>query len=464
MSTPASGLRLRLFSGVLGAGLLSGALLAIALLLDVRDVLYARRLADARESLQQSLHDARAQCGPAVAQACLDALLAQRSSQGLQRSESPCVAPMLRAGAMATLCEALPGGGGLRLTIPLEPVRDQLRALDERLLLSLAASLALSVLLSLALLERGVVQRLRVAISALESLEAPGEHALLPEGGDALGRLGGAVNRFGNRLTEERARTQAQIVSLQQSNHALADEQRALRETRADLSRSEQLASVGRLAAGVAHEVGNPISAVIAYAALLRERLARIGENPNVAEAQQFAERIEREAARVDRILRDLLDLARPAAPRLELIDLQGSLGAARALVEPQPMFRDCALQTELPSALPLVQGEPHYVVQVLVNLFTNAAKAGARKIRVRATIEPDAVSVEVSDDGSGIAHELLPRLFEPFVTGSAAGQGTGLGLALSHATMQRIGGSITARAGAPQGTVMVLRFHRGAA
>jgi len=207
---------------------------------------------------------------------------------------------------------------------------------------------------------------------------------------------------------------------------------------------------------------------VIAYAALLRERLASLGgpelgepQAARLSDAQQFAERIERESSRVDRILRDLLDLARPRQPVLEPIALGAALGAARALLEPQPVFAGIALSLELPGDLPRVQGEEHYVVQVLVNLFTNAAKAGAKSIGARAVLEPAHVRLEILDDGSGIPAELLPRLFEPFVTSAAPGQGTGLGLALSHATMERIGGSISARANPPRGAVFTLRFLR---
>src|SRR5205823_2114952 len=116
-------------------------------------------------------------------------------------------------------------------------------------------------------------------------------------GGDAVGRVGAAVNRLAQRLREERGRTRSQIEALEAANQKL-------REAREDLARSEQLAGIGRLAAGVAHEVGNPVSALIGYAALMRERIAQ-GKD-----VDGYAERIEREASRIDRILRDLLDLA----------------------------------------------------------------------------------------------------------------------------------------------------------
>src|SRR5438045_4157473 len=121
-----------------------------------------------------------------------------------------------------------------------------------------------------------------------------GGRQVLPEGGEAVGRVGAAVNRLAQRLREERARTRAQIEALESAN-------RQIREAREEVARSERLASVGRLAAGVAHEVGNPVTALIAYSALMRERLQQ-GKD-----VKEYAERVEREATRIDRILRDLL-------------------------------------------------------------------------------------------------------------------------------------------------------------
>jgi signal transduction histidine kinase len=359
------------------------------------------------------------------------------------------------------LCEESRGGASLRLRLTLEPVQRQLLALDARLLVAVAAALLVFVILAGFLLERGVVRRLERVDEALERVgaEEPEAGELLAEGGDALGRLGAAVNRLAEQLRAERARTRGQIVTLQQANRLLADEKRALREAREDLVRSERLALVGRLAAGVAHEVGNPLSAVIAYAAILRERLKKL---EGAQASEELAERIEREAARVDRILRDLLDLARPREARLEPLDLARMLERARVLLEPQPRWKDtgCALVVELPAELPCVLGEEHYVVQVFVNLLLNAAKAGARTVHVGAKDRGAEVLLELADDGRGIPPEDLPRLFEPFFTSAAPGEGTGLGLALCHATMERLGGSIAARAGVARGAVFELRFR----
>lgn len=411
------GLRLRLLATLLGAALLCAGLLAVATLLPVRDALYARRVSDARERLRGAV----ASCAPRDA-ACF---------AGAGATLSPDCAGRGRHGDRLVLCEPLPTGAA-QLTLDLLPVREQLAGLDARLLFGIAAGLFLLLAVSFLLLERGFVRRLDVIDTALARVDAEGDEPLLPAGADAVGRLGGAVNRLGQRLREERLRLRAQIAALEESN-------RALREAREDLARSERLASVGRLAAGVAHEVGNPVSAIIAYAALLRQRIAE-KKDPG-----DFAERIESEAGRVDRILRDLLELARPGPVQVARIDLRRAVERAASVVSAQPGFSSCAVEVGVAEGTQVL-GDEHYVAQVFINLFSNAQRAGAAHVRVEARAEPDGVRVEVSDDGPGIAAAHLPRLFEPFFTTGAPGQGTGLGLALCHATLQRLGGSISAR------------------
>jgi signal transduction histidine kinase len=454
------GLRLRLALGLLGASFLSLAFLCVVVLLLVRDGLYARRMADAHEHLRATAAALGAQCpaGTRGADAtCLGHVARLLGSAGVRvLPAGACSREPEREGGRAVVCEEA-AGWALLEAVELSPVRDQLRALDARLFVAVATALALLVLLSAWSVERGVVRRLSPIDEALGQIgqSASDEPALLSEGGDALGRLGSAVNRLVDRLREERARTQQQIVSLQAANARLAEEQRAVREAREDLARSERLATVGRLAAGVAHEVGNPLTAIIGYAAILRNRL------PAGHEAGEYAERVEREAGRMDRILRDLLDLARPREVEPGPIDLAQVLWQAHALVAPQPSWAACSLELEIPGDLPRALGVEHYAVQVLVNLLLNSAKARARRVHVRGFAEDGYVQLDVADDGEGIPQASFARLFEPFFTSAQPGEGTGLGLALCHASMERIGGSIAAVRRPPgDGAQFTLRFR----
>jgi signal transduction histidine kinase len=428
-------LRLRLFAIALAAALIPIAPLSIVLLLQVRDGIYGRAFADARARLTDVLQ----RCSGGR---CPDAA-------GVRKFDHACTARSERVGELLVLCEDVPGGS-LQLGQDLRPVREQLATLSRRLLATLGLFVALLVAIAVWLLERGIGRRLERIDAALEAVGAEQQGpGLLPEGGDAVGRVGAAVNRLAERLREERGRTRSQIEALETAN-------RKLREAREDLERSERLAGIGRLAAGVAHEVGNPVSALIGYAALMRERAAQ-GKD-----VSGYAERVEREASRIDRILRDLLDLARPPAP-LQALDVRRAVDFARTSVAPQ--HGRVTFENAIPQGLPPVRAEEHYLGQVFVNLLANAARAGASKVRVSASAADSTVMVLVEDDGRGIPAMVLPRLFEPFVTTAAPGEGSGLGLALCHATMQRFGGAISARnrENAP-GAVFELRFLTGSA
>jgi signal transduction histidine kinase len=141
-------------------------------------------------------------------------------------------------------------------------------------------------------------------------------------------------------------------------------------------------------------------------------------------------------------------------------VDLRAAAERARGLLEAQPNWRGCALELRVPTDLPRARGDDHSVVQVLLNLLVNAAKAGARRVEVEGRAESGIPIVEVIDDGRGLPPEAASRLFEPFFTTSGPGEGTGLGLALCHATMERFGGSISARQRAGgTGTSFVLQF-----
>ena len=436
MTGERASLRLRLLAIVVAAALVPIAPLTIVLLLQIRDALYARGIGDARARLA----DVVQRCSGGT---CPDAA-------GVRKIDRPCAARSERVGELLVLCEDVPGGA-VQLRQDLRPIREQLAALDRRILAVLVLFVGLLVTIAVWLLERGVGRRLERIDAALEAVgaEQQGGPNLLPEGGDSVGRVGAAVNRLAQRLRDERGRTRSQIEALETANQKL-------REAREDLARSERLASVGRLAAGVAHEVGNPVSALIGYAALMRERIA---QGKDVA---GYTERIEREASRIDRILRDLLDLARPPAA-LQAIDLRRAVAVARGAVAPQ--HAKVAFETSLPPDLPPVRGDEHYLSQVFVNLMTNAARAGASRVRVSARVVDGGVRVEVEDDGKGIPAEVLPRLFEPFFTTAAPGEGSGLGLALCHATMERFGGSIAARnRGGARGALVELRFVNGSA
>lgn len=254
-----------------------------------------------------------------------------------------------------------------------------------------------------------------------------------------LGELAESLARMTEKLRAEEEELRAKIDEVTR----VAAELRTAQER---LVRSERLASVGRLAAGLAHEIGNPIAALLGF----EELLLAGGLEP--AEERDFLQRMKRETERIHRILRDLLDFARPATSvrGSERLLSHGSLAraveTALDLLRPQKVLRDVALVVSVPKDLPPVALAEEQLVQVLLNLLLNAADAVPReggRIELSVSGVEGAVRVVVADNGPGIAEAIRPRLFEPFTTTKDVGKGTGLGLAVCRGLVESASGSI---------------------
>lgn len=262
-----------------------------------------------------------------------------------------------------------------------------------------------------------------------------------------LAELGHAFDTMTRKLrTEEEA--------LRASLHELSAKTTELARAEASVVRSEKLASVGRLAAGLAHEIGNPIAAILSMQELL-ETSANLDD-----EEREFVVRMKRETERISRVLRDLLSFARPDR-RGALAHGQGT-GAPEAavgpssvsdavehvvqLLRPQSSFRDVELAVSVPASLPAVAIGADQLEQVLVNLLINAADVvpmAGGKISVSATETATSVTLAVEDNGGGISASARERIFEPFFTTKDVGKGTGLGLAVCRGLVEGAGGSI---------------------
>jgi signal transduction histidine kinase len=348
----------------------------------------------------------------------------------------------LDVAAIAAVGAALLLGLGLPLA-----ARGHVRPVEIALL---AAGVALAgIAVGGLLLWRWVGEPVSRILGAAESLggDAAGDLPILAPPGDEPGhgltRASIAFERAGAALGRERTRLAEKVRDLERANAALGD-------ARESLERAERLATIGRLAAGIAHEVGNPLGAITAYVELARARL-----DPR-HEASDFLGRIGAEATRIDAIVRDLLDFARPSAPVLEPVDSAAAVEAAVRLARVQARFRDVEVAVDVAPGL-RVRADERRLSQVLLNLLLNAADAMGGKGRVQVAVRPaegaaaSRVLLEVRDSGPGIAPEHLSMLFEPFFTTKAPGQGAGLGLAVCHGIVASFGGTIAA-SNAPDG------------
>ena len=251
-------------------------------------------------------------------------------------------------------------------------------------------------------------------------------------------RLARTFNRMATLLRAERKALTDRLAELTRTAHELKSTQR-------QLIHGEKLASVGRLAAGVAHEIGNPLTAIAGLVELLR------GGDLSPTQTREFLARIAGETDRIHGIIRDLLDFARQDSGKDELqhaCDLGAAIEDAVSLVRPQKSARDVRIEVDVAPELGEVVGARAKHTQVLLNLLMNAVDAlsGAGHVAISARREGDQqVLLRVQDDGPGIPAEIAEHLFEPFCTTKPPGQGTGLGLAVAHAIVESFGGSIRA-------------------
>lgn len=219
-----------------------------------------------------------------------------------------------------------------------------------------------------------------------------------------------------------------------------AETARELDRLKTELVAQDRLATAGKLAAGVAHEVGNPLAGILGYLSVLR-----LGRSPS--EQADTVARIEAEVQRIDRIVRALLELGRPSRGKPEPVDVRPLVEAAAGLLRSSEELRAVDVQIEGPPSL-YARAEPGPLSQVVVNLLLNAGQALEGRGRVVVTLRSEGpeVIIDVVDDGPGIPAAALPRLFELFFTTKPAGKGTGLGLAVSRHLLSQVGGRLVAQ------------------
>lgn len=356
------------------------------------------------------------------------------------------------------------------------------------LVLGLLSLVAVDVVIVVALgdylLQRMFIRPLARMVQGAEAIAEGDTRRRLEESGPTeVGWLAESVNRMADRLIRNQEMLAENVRSLDRTNQEL-------NEARRELVHSEKLASVGRLAAGVAHEVGNPLGAILGYVEVARRRGGSDSE---------WIDHIEHEAERIDRVVRGLLDFARPKPPSTLSVEIGELVNEAVELLERQGSLKRARVDVDLAGDQTVVRGDPGQLEQVLVNLLLNAADATDEvdvdgRITVRTAIEPYAgsirteparrkedpegvnyshlrsfrrdlkckppfvagqpvVTIEVTDNGSGIDSEDVDRVFEPFYTTKDPGRGTGLGLAVCARLIEEMGGSISAGSSPGTGT-----------
>jgi two-component system NtrC family sensor kinase len=239
-----------------------------------------------------------------------------------------------------------------------------------------------------------------------------------------------------------------------------------LAEVQEQLARTRRLATIGQLAAGVAHEINNPLAAITTCAEATLRDLREAPETAALASERQwdyYLEEIVRQALRCKEITRGLLDLSRQKRARRDPVDLNRVVGQAALVFEQRGRGRGVRVEFAPDDSVDEVATDEAMLRQVLDNLLSNAldAVADGGRVSVRTALDGARVSVEVEDDGHGIAPEVLARVFDPFFTTKDPGRGSGLGLAISLTLAEAMGGAVNVESRPGKGSLFRLWLPR---
>jgi len=254
-----------------------------------------------------------------------------------------------------------------------------------------------------------------------------------------------------------RGELNARIETSSMSKDELAEMAVAFNVMATRIGQAERLAIIGRLSAGVAHELNNPLQGIVTYSHLLIERMPE--ENRNI----DFVQKIVIQANRCRDIIRGLLDFARHGEHARSFSDVSIVLQDSISLVENQAIFHNIIITKEFDAQIPLAFIDPSRIERVFINMIMNAAEAmdgdGHLTLKSRTGRSGDYVVVTISDTGHGIPRDNLQRIFDPFFTTKVIGRGTGLGLAISYGIVQDHGGTISVDSRVGECTTFTVRL-----
>jgi two-component system NtrC family sensor kinase len=316
------------------------------------------------------------------------------------------------------------------------------------------AGLCTLVLLGLlTLIARRITRPLAAMVEATDKI-AKGDlsHRVEILQGDEIGQLAGSFNR----MTDELSLAHKDLTEWGRTLEGRVEERtRELRETQEQLVVSEKLASLGKMAAGVAHEINNPLTSILINTHLLLER------RPEGDEDREPLGLIADETSRCATIVKGLLDFARQTPSQEARADINAIVDRTLQLLEKQATVRNIRIEKNLDRAIPLIEVDKNKIQQVFSNLAINACEAmpegGVLVVASRLSRDETHAEVAFTDTGVGIPKENIAKLFDPFFTTKSFG--TGLGLAVSYGIVRQRGGTIHVRSEVGKGTVFTVRI-----
>lgn len=385
--------------------------------------------------------------------------------------------------------------GGLRIAIPLENMMMSLLETKKLILISIFLDAIVLIVFGSFLLSRVMVTPLKDLVRLSQKIsQGDFNQEIEVKSKNEIGQLISSFNRMIGKLKENQATLEKHLESLEATN-------KKLKQAQEELLRTEKLASIGRFAAGVAHEVGNPLGAILGYTSILER------DGITVEEAKDYLKRIEKEIERINKIVRELLDFSRPSKMEVKYIEINQVLKNVVSLISYQKNFKNIETHLELKPKLPMIKGDGNQISQVFINIILNAVDAMPNGGKLRIVTEdlivrdnflkrfsnlnpprrksdpeeadfsqlrrPDPwsslftkfspgdrlVKVGISDTGVGIKKDDLKKIFDPFFTTKSPDKGTGLGLSISLRIVESLGGEIRVESEEGRGTTFELYF-----
>lgn len=329
----------------------------------------------------------------------------------------------------------------------------------DRVVIALELALVAAVLAALVLLGRSLLRPLERLQRGFERVGAGDlDHRVDSGRRDELGDLARGFDRMTEQVSAQTRRLEAseaalaaanrelearvaeRTAALDRANQDLEDAVRRLYTAGEELAQNERLATVGRLAAGVSHELNNPLMGALNYVQHVRGEL---GEDPRA----EWLVKAERAIARAASVTDRLLGLGRAAPDRRSTLDAAALIEDALVLAQAELSRHGIGVERQLAADLPAVVGQAEALQQALLLVLLNAADAVAgsadRRIRVSAGVKGDRVQLRIEDSGPGVAPELRERIFEPLFTTKPRGQGGGLGLTIARRMLEGMGGTL---------------------
>lgn len=274
---------------------------------------------------------------------------------------------------------------------------------------------------------------------------------------DEIGLLANSFNSMAKELKQYKDKMENWTRSLEEEVQKKTAE---IVRAQEQLINAEKLASLGRMAAGVAHELNSPLTGIVTFAHLMLKRLPP--ENTQDAEDLKI---IIDQAERCSKIVRGLLGFSRRTASEKASIDINILIENTLSMVRNQAKFYNIVFEVHLDRSIPLVHVDPNQIQQVFLNLLLNSADAMEEKGRIiissRMVVEDGNkfLELEFADTGPGIPEEIRGRIFEPFFTTKPAGKGTGLGLSVSYGIIKKHDGQIVLKSEPGKGAIFIIRL-----